>query len=612
MASFTPVPTPASGPPKAVAATVLATDRIRSRDVVRAIPPPGPRAGGPILAVAAAGVQLRVSATLRRVENAEIADRLDALASLLELADGEPLLGARVPPRRRARSARPGGPVAELVRAGRVRALRGIGQGIEARLRELVETGEIAELAELERELPPDLVGLGRYLGLGAKRSVEIARALGVRTADELREAAAAGRLRGVPGIGPKTEARLREALAREGEPRRAAGHAPAPRAGARRRHRRPRSDGEPAGDVRRWRDASERLAVVCAAADPGAGARALRRAARRSSRCSSARSAARSGVTLEGVPIELIAAEPERFGTALLRATGSAAYVAGARAAARRARRGGRLPRARRPVVPAGAARGSRSAASRPPLRRARRHPRRSALPHDLVRRPGERRGDGPRRPRARLRLPRDLRPHARRRRGAGAHRRTTSAARARRSRRPTSGWRRSACCAGSSATSCPTGGSTCPTTCWRSSTGCRRASTAASACREREMTTAGRGGAAQPVRALPQPPEGPLHQPAPRERARPRARVRGRARGGRRARGQRPARSGSTCAASTSATRSRRASRSSARPTPTPSAGSDNMPFAVATARRGWATAASVVNTRPWPAIATRRARR
>jgi DNA polymerase (family X) len=38
----------------------------------------------------------------------------------------------------------------------------------------------------------------------------------------------------------------------------------------------------------------------------------------------------------------------------------------------------------------------------------------------------------------------------------------------------------------------------------------------------------------------------------------------------------------------------------------------GLGNMPFAVATARRGWATAASVVNTRPWPAIATRRSAR
>src|SRR4051812_48408483 len=86
-------------------------------------------------------------------------------------------------------------PVGELVRAGRVRELRGIGPGIEARLRELVETGAISELASLERELAPDLVGLGRYLGLSAKRSATLARALGVRSADELREAAAAGRL---------------------------------------------------------------------------------------------------------------------------------------------------------------------------------------------------------------------------------------------------------------------------------------------------------------------------------------------------------------------------------------------------------------------------------
>jgi DNA polymerase (family X) len=34
-------------------------------------------------------------------------------------------------------------------------------------------------------------------------------------------------------------------------------------------------------------------------------------------------------GVTVEGVPVELVVAEPERFGTALVRATGSPAYVA-------------------------------------------------------------------------------------------------------------------------------------------------------------------------------------------------------------------------------------------------------------------------------------------
>src|SRR5439155_1475043 len=57
-------------------------------------------------------------------------------------------------------------PIEPLVRAGRVRELRGIGRGIEARLVELVETGDIAELRELEREVTPQLVGLGRLIGL--------------------------------------------------------------------------------------------------------------------------------------------------------------------------------------------------------------------------------------------------------------------------------------------------------------------------------------------------------------------------------------------------------------------------------------------------------------
>jgi DNA polymerase (family X) len=260
------------------------------------------------------------------VDNAQIADRLDAFASLLELVDANPHTVRAY--RRAAETIRAAAvPVAELVRSGRARELRGIGPGIEARLRELVETGAIAELAELERELAPDLVGLGRYLGLGAKRSVELARALGVRTADELREAAAAGRLRAVPGIGPKTEAQLLEALAREAEPR--------PRRGLLLNRARElvggvaaALDGEPAGDVRRWRDSCELLAVVCAAPDPRS---AQERFAALPEIVAVVEQGERRalGVTVEGVPVELVAAEPERLGTALVRATGSPAYVA-------------------------------------------------------------------------------------------------------------------------------------------------------------------------------------------------------------------------------------------------------------------------------------------
>jgi DNA polymerase (family 10) len=260
------------------------------------------------------------------VDNAQIADRLEAFASLLELVDANPYTTRAY--RRAAGTIRGAAvPVEKLVRSGRVRELRGIGPGIEARLTELVETGAIAELTELEHEVSPDLVGLGRYLGLGAKRSVELARGLGVRSADELREAASAGRLRTVPGIGPKTEARLMDALAREAEPparpglllgraRELVGGVAAA------------VGGEVAGDVRRWRDSCELLAVVCAAADPSS---ALTRFATLPQIVALVEEGERRavGVTVEGVPVELVAAAPERFGTALLRATGSPSYVA-------------------------------------------------------------------------------------------------------------------------------------------------------------------------------------------------------------------------------------------------------------------------------------------
>ena len=121
---------------------------------------------------------------------------------------------------------------------------------------------------------------------------------------------------------------------------------------------------------------------------------------------------------------------------------------------------------------------------------RRARRHPRRPAHAHDVVRRAGERRGDGARRDaRAATTTWRSATTPPRSERSAASPP-TTCAAKPRRSPPRTRSWRRFGSCAGSSATSSPTAASTCPTTSSRSSTGSKRASTAASACREAEMT--------------------------------------------------------------------------------------------------------------------------
>ena len=129
------------------------------------------------------------------MDNATIATCLDEYAGLLELAEASPF-GIRA--YRRAAELIRGtpAPVAELVRSGRARELRGIGPGIDARLRELVETGGLAELRELQRTVSPELAAFGRLIGIGARRATAIGAALGIRTAAELRAAAAAGESR--------------------------------------------------------------------------------------------------------------------------------------------------------------------------------------------------------------------------------------------------------------------------------------------------------------------------------------------------------------------------------------------------------------------------------
>jgi DNA polymerase (family 10) len=263
----------------------------------------------------------------REPDNADYAAKLEAFATLLDLADANAFSVRAY--RRAAELIRESPvPVAELVRSGRIRELRGVGPSIEARLRELVETGDLRELRELEERISPDLVGVGRMLGLSAKRSVEIGEALGVRTLEELREAAEAGRLREVPGIGPKTEATIRAALAREldvGRPTRAlllnrALALTAEVAGA--------LDGERAGDPRRFRDRCEHLAVVVAAEEP---AETITRFEQLPQIVALVEREERRavGVTVEGVAVELVVPSPEAAGTALVRASGSAEYVA-------------------------------------------------------------------------------------------------------------------------------------------------------------------------------------------------------------------------------------------------------------------------------------------
>ncbi len=107
--------------------------------------------------------------------------------------------------------------VAEMVEEGEdLTELPGIGKDLAGKIREIVETGTLAQAEELERRSVPELRELLGLPGLGPKRVRKIHEALGVRNLKELEEAARDGRIRKLPGFGEKTEKRILEAIERD------------------------------------------------------------------------------------------------------------------------------------------------------------------------------------------------------------------------------------------------------------------------------------------------------------------------------------------------------------------------------------------------------------
>ena len=90
----------------------------------------------------------------------------------------------------------------------------GVGSSVAAKIVEYRRTGTIKAVDDLRATVPPGALVLSKVPGVGPKRALQIAGDLGVTSADELAEAVRAGRLRGVPGFGPKTEERILRGIA--------------------------------------------------------------------------------------------------------------------------------------------------------------------------------------------------------------------------------------------------------------------------------------------------------------------------------------------------------------------------------------------------------------
>ncbi len=260
--------------------------------------------------------------------NSEIALALDELGDLYEL-DGA-IVHRIVAYRNAAKAVRDASvSVSALAREGRATELPGVGGIIQEKVLALADTGEIPAAAKLRAKFPPGLVQVTRLPGLGPKRARRLYDELGIDSLETLKEAAESHRIKDLKGFGAKAEESILASLAQEGagekRPRTVLNRALAvgeELIEALRAH--PASDKvELAGSARRWTDSVKDLDVIATASDP----LALAQAAAALPLVESAGKPGSAGVKLSthsGLSVDIRIVAPDQFGNLLQHFTGS------------------------------------------------------------------------------------------------------------------------------------------------------------------------------------------------------------------------------------------------------------------------------------------------
>lgn len=261
--------------------------------------------------------------------NKELADIFTLIGDLLEIK-GE-VVYKTIAYRKAADSLTSlGRDVNEMWKEGGQKALQeipGVGKAIAEKIDELLNTGKLEYLEKLQREVPPELATLLQIPDLGPKKVGLFYRELGIKTIDQLKEAAEKGKLRDLPGMGPKSEAKILQGIESLG---RRSGRTPlgdawpaAQELLAMLREVKGVVAAEAAGSLRRMRSSVGDIDLLAAAKEPAAvvatftGAPNVARVL--------GKGPIKSSVEYHsGMRAQLWVHPPERFGTALQYATGS------------------------------------------------------------------------------------------------------------------------------------------------------------------------------------------------------------------------------------------------------------------------------------------------
>jgi DNA polymerase (family X) len=274
---------------------------------------------------ASTGMDKMPGASRPALTNAEIADRLMALAQLLSARKENPYKVKAY--RRAAKSIRSlSDSLDDLVREDAdLTRYAGIGKGISGAIRELVASGSLRQVETLRAQVPPEVVAISAFPRLDPVRVLRIYKKLGIGTLEELKDKLETGEI--AAKLGGRMEFHVRQAIAESNEMLLYDADPIAAsveeflltRCGARRV--------AAAGDYRRRADVVSELVFVVETDEFPAVVSRLERFGGRTERLSADETTAVYRLS-SGILLKVQRAAPEKWGLELIRCTGSQAHL--------------------------------------------------------------------------------------------------------------------------------------------------------------------------------------------------------------------------------------------------------------------------------------------
>jgi DNA polymerase (family 10) len=143
------------------------------------------------------------------MNNQEVARTFELLADMLDIEGKENRFAILAYRRAAEQIANLDRDINSIAQAGELRSIPGIGQAIADKITSLLNTGSFDLLDRLKATIPAGVVEMLAVPDMGPKRVKMLWEQAGINNIAELEQAAREGKLAGLPGIGPKMEAKI-------------------------------------------------------------------------------------------------------------------------------------------------------------------------------------------------------------------------------------------------------------------------------------------------------------------------------------------------------------------------------------------------------------------